>query len=63
MVTVTEKGKYVLIITDECGNVQQYEFEIKYALNTISIVLIAIGGAFVILLLVLFIKGHRIKAA
>ncbi|MBR1747829.1 MAG: hypothetical protein IJ735_06450 [Clostridia bacterium] len=61
--TVSEKGNYVLVLTDECGNVTQYEFEVKFTLNAISIALIALGAAVVVLLIVLFIKGHRIKAA
>ncbi len=60
---VTEKGNYVLIITDECGNETKYDFDIKFTLNAISIALIAIGAAVAVLLIVLFIKGHRIKAA
>ena len=61
--TVSEKGNYVLVLTDECGNVTQYEFEVKFTLNAISIALIALGAAIVVLLTVLFIRGHRIKAA
>ena len=60
---VSEKGNYVLVLTDECGNVTRYEFEVKFTLNAISIALIALGAAVAVLLIVLFIRGHRIKAA
>ena len=60
---LSEKGNYVLVLTDECGNVTRYEFEVKFTLNAISIALIALGAAVAVLLIVLFIRGHRIKAA
>ena len=60
---VKEKGDYVLVLTDDVGNVQTYEFKVKFALNTFSIILIVIGSLIAVAIIVLAIKGRRVKAA
>ena len=61
--TVSDKGDYKLVLIDDVGNTQTYEFSVKFTLNTFSILLIAIGSMIAIVIIALAIKGRRVKAA
>ena len=60
---ITDPGSYVLVISDEYGNSTTYEFNIKYRLSTISILIIAIGSIALLTAIILIIRGRKVKAA
>jgi hypothetical protein len=61
--SVKDKGSYLLVLTDDLGNENSYEFEIKSSLNAFSIILIILavlgagGGVFLV------VKGRVFKVA
>jgi len=57
-----DKGKYLLVLTDDLGNENTYDFEIKNKINAFSIVLICLGGAVLVAGVFLIIKGRKFKA-
>lgn len=44
---ITEEGVYKVILTDECGNVTEYTFEILHSMNSGAVSLIIIGIMFI----------------
>lgn len=60
---ITDPGSYVLVLTDEYGNETTYEFEVKYHLNTISIILIALGVIVASIIIALIIRSRKVKSA
>jgi hypothetical protein len=61
--SIKEKGTYVLVLTDELGNAQTYEFTVTPSLDPFTIILIIICSTVVLIILILTIKGRRIKTA
>lgn len=56
---ITGNGSYKLVVFDDLGNENVYEFKITYKLNAASIAIIAIGTATVLAALILIIRSKR----
>ncbi len=56
---LTELGKYKVVLTDECGNVAEYEFEILYKMNGGTIALIVIGVLVILGIILAIILGKK----
>jgi len=56
---LTELGKYRVVLTDEAGNVAEYEFEILYKMNGGAIALIIIGVLAILGIILAIILGKR----
>ncbi|MBO5481286.1 MAG: hypothetical protein J6A63_08880 [Clostridia bacterium] len=56
---LTELGKYRVVLTDEAGNVAEYEFEILYKMNGGAIALIVIGVLAILGIILAIILGKR----
>ncbi len=56
---LTELGKYRVVLTDECGNKTEYNFEILYSMNGGAIALIVIGVLAVIGVVIAIIFGKK----
>lgn len=57
--TLTESGKYTVIITDAAGNSSTYSFVILMYLNTNSVVLFAVVGLLIVLFAVYLLRRSR----
>lgn len=58
---LSEIGQYKIVLTDECGNVTEYNFEILYSMNGGAIALIVIGAlALVGVVVFIVLKKRRI---
>lgn len=57
--TLDAPGHYVLVVTDELGNVAVYEFDIPYRLNTWGIVAVCVGAAVLLAAVILAIRARR----
>jgi hypothetical protein len=60
---IKDKGSYKMVLTDDLGNTSVYEFEVKLVLNGFSIVAIVFGSICFIALVVVVIRGRKIKAS
>ena len=56
---LTELGKYRVVLTDEAGNVAEYEFEILYKMNGGAIALIIIGVLAILGIILAIFLGKR----
>lgn len=56
---LTELGKYRVVLTDEAGNVAEYEFEILYKMNGGAIALIVIGMLVILGIILAIILGKK----
>ncbi len=56
---LTELGRYKVVLTDECGNVAEYEFEILYKMNGGTIALIIIGILVVVGIILAIVFGKK----
>ncbi|MBR2321528.1 MAG: hypothetical protein IKA57_05265, partial [Clostridia bacterium] len=56
---LTELGKYRVVLTDEAGNVAEYEFEILYKMNGGAIALIVIGVLVILGIILAIILGKK----
>ncbi|MBO5480272.1 MAG: hypothetical protein J6A63_03685, partial [Clostridia bacterium] len=56
---LTELGKYRVVLTDEAGNVAEYEFEILYKMNGGAIALIIIGVLAILGIILAIILGKK----
>ncbi|MDR2266751.1 MAG: hypothetical protein LBE09_04115, partial [Christensenellaceae bacterium] len=61
--TVDEDGNYLLVLIDDLGNRQTYEFTVDKPMNAFTIVLICLGCLGVALTIFLVIRGRFVKAA
>ena len=57
--SISEEGVYKVILTDECGNVTEYTFEILHSMNSGAVSLIIIGIMFVAGIAILIVSMRR----
>jgi hypothetical protein len=60
---ISDAGNYVLVLTDDVGNVASYDFNIPTTVDPFTIVLIVIGCAILSIITFLAIRGRRVKTA
>ena len=57
--SISEEGVYKVILTDECGNVTEYTFEILHSMNSGAVSLIIIGIMFVAGMAILIVSMRK----